>query len=177
MVVSNAQRGGKMRTAFLQASRDWMQLARALNRKSELSTESNCEQIIDEILAIQNKQFQARNVMNETVEQACKGLSKEDRQTVEEFVFCINKQAGEPKLPELYRKMVVLLSVESEVKPKPSRQQPEHPITKWVREHGHKYASNKAAVKAYADIHGGNETKLYSDLNNQRNRLKPKKPG
>ncbi len=61
-------------------------------------------------------------------------------------------------------------------KPKRSRQEPDKHITIWYREHGHKYANNKkAAVKAYADLHGGDETKHYSDLHNQRNRLKPKK--
>ena len=64
---------------------------------------------------------------------------------------------------------------EADSKPKKSRQQPDHPITEWYREHGHKYDKKTEAVKAYADLHGGDQEKLYSDLHNQRNRLTPKK--
>ena len=58
-------------------------------------------------------------------------------------------------------------------KPKQRRQQPDHPITTWFKANGHKYDNKKLAVAAYADIHGGNKTQLYTQLDNQRNRLKP----
>jgi hypothetical protein len=57
-----------------------------------------------------------------------------------------------------------------------SRAQPDHAITTWFRANGHKYDNKKLAVAAYAEIHGGNETQLYNQLDNQRNRLKPNKP-
>ena len=52
------------------------------------------------------------------------------------------------------------------------RQQPDHPITIWYRKNGSKYDNKKIAVAAYVQLNGGNEAKLYSDLNNQRSRLK-----
>ncbi len=60
-----------------------------------------------------------------------------------------------------------------------SRIQPEHPITKWIRKHGHKYRYNTDGVKAYVEQHGGKYAKLYVDLRNdlKKNPLsKPKKP-
>ncbi len=58
---------------------------------------------------------------------------------------------------------------------KKSRKQPDHEVTIWYRENGHKYDDKKEAVKAYAELYGGNEATLYSQLHNQRNRLKQTK--
>ena len=60
-----------------------------------------------------------------------------------------------------------ILKMERKDKPsKKSRQQPEHPITKWVRRYRSKYRSNAEAVREYIAIHGGNYAKLSQDLKN-----------
>ena len=60
---------------------------------------------------------------------------------------------------------------------KPSRQKPEHQITKWVRVHRHKYTSNKGAVRAYIEINGGTLAQLYEiDLKNDLKRNPLSKP-
>lgn len=49
---------------------------------------------------------------------------------------------------------------------KPSRQKPEHPITKWVRRYRSKYASNTDAVRAYLETHDGKYATVLQDLKN-----------
>ena len=51
-------------------------------------------------------------------------------------------------------------------KPKPSRQQPEHPITKWVRRYRSKYPSNAETVRAYLKTHEGKYATVLQDLKN-----------
>jgi hypothetical protein len=49
---------------------------------------------------------------------------------------------------------------------KPSRVRPDHPVTKWYRQHKNKYKTQKLAVEAYVEIHSGNYIKLYNALRN-----------
>ena len=49
---------------------------------------------------------------------------------------------------------------------KPSRQQPEHPITKWVRRYRSKYPSNAETVRAYLKTHEGKYATVLQDLKN-----------
>ncbi len=49
---------------------------------------------------------------------------------------------------------------------KQTRTQPEHDVTKWVRTHGHKYANNSEAVRAFiASKESGVFANLYGQLN------------